>query len=113
MAFLPGIAAPACFRPRPSLASVVAEELLGRPQAPFFPETTPPDQLEAEGGFFGRVLRLVQERQAQPARFEALLVRFVRHLETMPAAKRGRWNSFLPSTLSFIMTESASSSPRC
>jgi ElaB/YqjD/DUF883 family membrane-anchored ribosome-binding protein len=57
--------------------------------------TTPADQLEAGDGFFGWVLRLIQERRARPAAFQALLERAVQHLETMPAVERARWLEFL------------------
>jgi ElaB/YqjD/DUF883 family membrane-anchored ribosome-binding protein len=57
--------------------------------------TMPPDRLEAQGGFFGWVLRLVQERRGRPAEFEALVERVVLHLETMPPAERSRWLEFL------------------
>jgi hypothetical protein len=64
--------------------------------------TTPPDQLETEGGFFGWVHRLVQERQARPAEFRALLERVVRHLETMSDSERLRWLDFLSYIHAFV-----------
>ncbi len=55
----------------------------------------PADQLEAAGGFFGWVLRLVQDRHAPPAEFEELLRRATEHLETMAASERLRWLELL------------------
>jgi hypothetical protein len=55
----------------------------------------PANQLESEGGFFGWVLRLVQQRHARPAEFQDLLRRVVGHLEAMPAAERLRWLGLL------------------
>ncbi len=52
-------------------------------------------QLESEGGFFGWVLRLVQERKARPAEFRTLVEEVVHHLETMPRAERLRWLELL------------------
>ena len=57
--------------------------------------TMPPKTLESQGGFFGWVLRLVQQRRARPGEFRALLRRVVRHLETMPPAERLRWLELL------------------
>jgi hypothetical protein len=55
----------------------------------------PPARLESPGGFFGWVLRLVQQRHARPAEFQGLLRRAVAHLEGMPAAERLRWLELL------------------
>ncbi len=46
----------------------------------------PATKLKSEGGFFGWVLRLVQERKARPAEFKTLVEEVVHHLETMPTA---------------------------
>ena len=54
-----------------------------------------PGILEGEGGFFGWVLRLVQARKSRPGLFRRLLVRIIRHLESMPEADRFRWETFL------------------
>jgi hypothetical protein len=54
-----------------------------------------PDNLESEGGFFGWVLRLVQDREARPDEFKTLLGQVVLHLETMPHAERLRWLDLL------------------
>ena len=56
---------------------------------------TPPDRLESAGGFFGWVLRLVQQRRARPEESRALLQEVVQHLEAMPAAERLRWLELL------------------
>ena len=53
------------------------------------------DTLESKGGFFGSVLRLVQQRKSRPREFQQLLNRVVRHLETMPEAERLRWLELL------------------
>jgi hypothetical protein len=52
-------------------------------------------KLESEGGFFGWVLRLVQERQSRPSEFDELLKRVIQHLETMPGEERLRWLELL------------------
>ena len=55
----------------------------------------PAQRLESAGGYFGWVLRLVQERSARPAEFRRLLGRVVAHLEAMPEAERSRWLELL------------------
>jgi len=55
----------------------------------------PPDDLESTGGFFGWVLRLVQERDAKPEEFKRQIERVVEHLETMPAKEQMRWLELL------------------
>jgi len=55
----------------------------------------PAPALETAGGFFGWVLRLIQERHARPRDFQDLLRRALQHLETMPAAERLRWLELL------------------
>lgn len=57
------------------------------------------ETLESQGGFFGSVLRLVQQRRSRPREFQQLLNRVVQHLETMPDAERLRWLELL----SYIM----------
>jgi truncated hemoglobin YjbI len=59
----------------------------------------PPETLEEEGGFFGWVLRLIQQRKSRPREFQRLLNRVVHHLETMPQTERRRWLELL----SYIM----------
>lgn len=54
-----------------------------------------PSTLEQGGGFFGWVLRLVQERQSRPAEFRRLLVRVVRQLGRMHPEDRSRWLDLL------------------
>ena len=55
----------------------------------------PAGQLETAGGFFGWVLRLIQDRHARPAQFQEALRRAVEHLEAMPASERLRWLELL------------------
>ena len=55
----------------------------------------PPNQLESAGGFFGWVLRLVQQRRARPEEYRELLRRVVQHLEAMAAGERLRWLELL------------------
>jgi hypothetical protein len=54
-----------------------------------------PSTLESQGGFFGWVLRLVQERKTRPIEFQNLVERVVLHLETMPHEERLRWLELL------------------
>ncbi len=54
-----------------------------------------PRVLESRGGFLGRILRLVQERQSPPEAFGRLLRRVLRHLEAMPESERSRWRELL------------------
>ena len=53
------------------------------------------ETLEAKGGFFGWVLRLIQQRKSRPREFQRLLNRVVQHLESMPATERQRWLELL------------------
>ena len=55
----------------------------------------PASRLEREGGFFGWVLRVVQQRHARAAEFRALLKRVVAHLESLAPAERLRWLDLL------------------
>ena len=57
------------------------------------------EKLEEKGGFFGWVLRLIQQRKSRPREFQRLLNRVVQHLESMPEAERRRWLELL----SYIM----------
>jgi hypothetical protein len=57
--------------------------------------STGPDVLEIEGGYFGWILRLVQGRKRRAGDFRHLLVRLVRHLESMPEDQQARWEEFL------------------
>lgn len=54
-----------------------------------------PEHLESAGGYFGWLLRLVQERRARREEFRALVERVIEHLETMPAAELERWKEML------------------
>jgi hypothetical protein len=65
----------------------------------------PANLLETAGGFFGWILRLVQQRQARPAEFQALLQEVVQHLEAMPTAERLRWLEFLSYIHAFVYHE--------
>jgi predicted transposase YdaD len=58
-----------------------------------------PEILEEKGGFFGWVLRLIQQRKSRPREFRRLLNRAIQHLENMPQAERRRWLELL----SYIM----------
>jgi hypothetical protein len=53
------------------------------------------DRLTEKGGFFGRVLQLVQARQASRSVFRALLGQVVSALEEMPDSARLRWLELL------------------
>jgi hypothetical protein len=59
----------------------------------------PAETLETQGGYFGSVLRLVQQRKSRPREFQQLLNQVVQHLETMPEPERLRWLELL----SYIM----------
>jgi len=61
-----------------------------------------PERLEAEGGFFGWVLRLVQQRKAKPNPFRDLLRRVVVALEAMPTDERLRWLELLSYVYAFV-----------
>ena len=63
------------------------------------------EKLEAEGGFFGWVLRLIQQRKSRPAEFQQLLNRVVQHLETMPAEARLRWLELLSYIMALVYPE--------
>jgi hypothetical protein len=51
--------------------------------------------LERDGGYFGWVLRLVQQRKSRAGEFLELLQRVGAHLEAMPPAERQRWRELL------------------
>ena len=59
----------------------------------------PAETLQTQGGYFGAVLRLVQQRNARRSEFQELLVQVLQNLETMPDAERLRWLELL----SYIM----------
>jgi predicted transposase YdaD len=52
-------------------------------------------KLEQDGGFFGWVLRLVQQRKSRVDEFQELLERVVTHLDAMPSPERQRWRELL------------------
>jgi hypothetical protein len=54
-----------------------------------------PGRLEAEGGFFGQVLRVVRERRASGRVFRGVLREAVRRLEAMPPEQQLRWKDLL------------------
>ncbi len=56
---------------------------------------TPAGKLESEGGSFGWVLRLVQERHSRLREFQSLLQRVVASLEQLPSEERMRWLDLL------------------
>lgn len=56
---------------------------------------TPQPQLVAEGGAFGQVLRLLQQRHAGDAAFRGLLRDVVQTLERLPGSQRMRWLDLL------------------
>ncbi len=56
---------------------------------------TPVVRLETEGGAFGQVMRLVQQRQAAAGEFRELVEQVVQELEKMPKRERLRWKDLL------------------
>jgi hypothetical protein len=54
-----------------------------------------PGRVEAEGGFFGQVLRLVVRRRVRLSDFRGLLHEVVQRLEDMPEAEQMRWRELL------------------
>jgi predicted transposase YdaD len=67
-----------------------------------------PDRLVAQGGHFGQVLRLVQQRQAGTAEFRQLLREVVSDLERMPAQQRLRWLELLSYIRALVYHERSS-----
>jgi hypothetical protein len=66
---------------------------------------TPPERLEEAGGYFGRILRLVQQRKTLAEEFGALVAEVVRDLEAMPAGQRLRWLELLSYILALVYHE--------
>ena len=66
---------------------------------------TDPELLESEGGFFGQVLRLVQQRRSRPAEFRQLLNRVTEHLESLRDDERTRWLELLSYLLALVYYE--------
>ena len=86
-------------RPWPALASLLdlveMGELLGDVIPGWKPlflnlSTLSEQRLESAGGFFGWILRLLQQREARPAEFQQVIGRVVEHLETMQPSERAR-----------------------
>jgi hypothetical protein len=68
--------------------------IVERPMYLNLPEL-PPDRLENEGGYFGWVLRLVQQRHTRIGGFRQLLRNVIQHLEVMETEDRARWLDLL------------------
>jgi hypothetical protein len=60
------------------------------------------EQLAARGGFFGRVLRVVQQRHAPPDQFADLLQEEVAALEALRTRQRPRWLALLSYLTAFV-----------
>ena len=75
----------------------------------------PPGHLESAGGFFGWVLRLIQDRHARPAEFQELLRRALRNTWRLwlPPSACGGWNCFPMCTRWSIMKETRPNMARC
>ena len=65
--------------------------------------------LERDGGFFGWLLRRVQQRRSRGAEFEQLLERVVTHRDSMGAEERQRWRDLLSYIGAMIYHESRES----
>jgi predicted transposase YdaD len=68
--------------------------IVERPMYLNLPEI-PPDQLENKGGYFGWVLRLIQQRHTRIGEFRQLLRNVVAQLEGMETEDRARWLDLL------------------
>jgi len=62
---------------------------------------TAPEELR-EGGFFGQVLWLIRERNAEKGEFRRTLDEVLCRLEEMPAGERTRWVEFLSYILALV-----------
>jgi hypothetical protein len=72
------------------------------------------DQLTREGGYFGRLLHLVQQRRAPAERFEGLLRREVGALEAMRPKERTRWQELLSYLVALVYHDrDPGEHPRC
>jgi hypothetical protein len=70
------------------------------------------ERLVSAGGFFGRLLHLVQQREAPAATFEALLREEVAELEAMCPRQKARWLELLSYLWALVYHErSAAESP--
>jgi hypothetical protein len=63
------------------------------------------ERLVSVGGFFGRLLHLVQQRQAPAERFEELLRQEVAELEAMRPQQRARWLELLSYLVALVYHE--------
>jgi len=61
--------------------------------------------LKSQGGFFGWVLRLIQQRKARLDEFRQLVEDVVRQLESMPEKERLRWLQLLSYIVALIYHE--------
>ena len=68
--------------------------IVERPMYLNLPEI-PPGQLENRGGYFGWVLRLVQQRHTRIGEFRQLLRNVIGHLEGIETEDRARWLDLL------------------
>jgi hypothetical protein len=84
-----------------SLADLVQEGRRFQPMIPHFQPhflnlpTLSPDELVTKGGFFGNVLRLLQQQHVDEESFRSLLEQVVKQLEDMPERDSRRWQEFL------------------
>jgi hypothetical protein len=62
--------------------------------------------LEAQGGYFGKLLRLVQQRRTRPPQFKAALQQSVAELEKLSAKERLRWLELLSYVHALVLHES-------
>ncbi|HKI36340.1 MAG TPA: Rpn family recombination-promoting nuclease/putative transposase, partial [Gemmataceae bacterium] len=67
----------------------------------------PSERLEKEGGYFGWILELVQQRSAPFESFATLVAQVVSQLEEMPAAERDRWLELLSYLVAMIYHDRA------
>ena len=72
----------------------------------------PAASLESNGGYFGWVLRLVQERKSRGEEFEDLLGRAVAHLDRMSAAEHQRLGELLSYVRAMLYHERRESEQR-
>lgn len=63
---------------------------------------TPIENLERDGGFFGQVLWLIQQRHSDEDAFHRMLERVMANLEAMSEQERERWVEFLSYTLALV-----------
>jgi hypothetical protein len=91
-----------------SLAELVRQGQRFQPLIPAFQphflnlHGTPPEELRQDGGFFGQVLWLVRERNADASTFRQTLKEVLTELERMPPGERTRWVEFLSYILALV-----------